>query len=693
MVTNTTVVPSSSESEDGEIQRERWRRRSNTWTSQIRPHTEREKASDQGLYTPKPPPNPTPSRHDSRNFDVGPPKSTRVGLGLKLTHGEVRDDRAQETDEDDESIYDDEASLQGSDVDNGQERDHRFPGIASHRLATGRQTSIDYDPACNLRRQEALLGIVNGLQQDFRLSVSPKGRGRLSHSDSDGTYVSQGIAIGASGDLCLNSPRTSFGRDPRPREDCQQGKGVEEFSYENGPNKHQSVRKSVLIEGTTRRDDSYRRDVDSSTHSKRNSKRRSSSVPASSRSSRMYASEIANKLQGNHCPPQHDEHLRRGANQRPHHHLVDKRETAVREREGFGIPPSLSYGAREECEGIHTPTSAINQLNEDPKSQIRLEEQSPSELPHFDSESSSVGGNWRGSGEAGHWTVGAEALFRQLSTCSTNGNERPRMGRRDLPSDSYTVGSRAWDPGPRRDKALHQTRLVHQRSPSIISASSSAPSVYDVPSAPQDPVDSSRTIFEETDIQGSWQATMRQSTYKAFLTEYGAEELGRQELIYQFFCSEEDFVIRLRAVVELFILPLRQKDSRKWLPGIPCRVSRLFDWLDDIQSLHTAIANTLKTSLRVWKTGGVVIRFAEALRGFIPRLEIYQPYLARVDEVRELVDACANDHNDEFGEYVRLREDEYGAEGWSLLKLLDEPVQHLSRYTSIFLVSRFHISS
>lgn len=361
-------------------------------------------------------------------------------------------------------------------------------------------------------------------------------------------------------------------------------------------------------------------------------------------------------------------------------------EGDLRERERFGIPSSLSYGAREEHID-HVPPA--RNVSKERKAGVRFKEpeQNPG-LPHLDSEASSVGGNWRGSGDGSRWTTGAEALIRQISSNAAYG-EPERLGGRRQPYNDYRSDAREWE---RDDQRISRSRESGQpvRPPSLISASSSAPSIYDTAPLQQD---IARPSPENTVGRGqeqdpdSWRATMSQSTYKVFLQDYSEKEVERQDLIHRLSNSEEDFVVRLRFVIGLFVLPLRQKDSRRWLPGIPARISRLFDWLDDIMSLHASIASTLRSLRRVWKTGGVILRLADALRGFIPRLEIYQPYLARVDDAKSLVDACINDPNDEFGEYIRIRECESGIQGFSLFRFLDEPIIQITGYPDLFLVS------
>lgn len=164
--------------------------------------------------------------------------------------------------------------------------------------------------------------------------------------------------------------------------------------------------------------------------------------------------------------------------------------------------------------------------------------------------------------------------------------------------------------------------------------------------------------------------------------------MQRQEVIFELFVSEQAQIKRLRTIVRQFILPLRSRDSRSWLPGVPEEVSKLFDWLEDIVNLQVDIVRSLKVVTNVWQAGSVVERVAEPLRAFVPRFEVYQPYLGRVDEVRQLVAMCVREGN-EFGQYVKMRERERDSDGWTLQALLEEPVKRITSYPEFYAVSGY----
>ncbi|KAH9929179.1 Dbl homology domain-containing protein [Fomitopsis serialis] len=161
-------------------------------------------------------------------------------------------------------------------------------------------------------------------------------------------------------------------------------------------------------------------------------------------------------------------------------------------------------------------------------------------------------------------------------------------------------------------------------------------------------------------------------------------EMQRQEVIYDLLQTERHFVRRLRAMVAAFIVPLRVHASKLWLPGVPTPISRLLDWLEDILNLHMSLLRILKNVSIAWQESGVVNEVASGLLSLIPRLEVHQPYLVRVDEVRGLVVMWVQDQHSQFGEYIRLREDEGLCDGRSLEQCLQLPVQRLNAYLVVF---------
>ncbi|KAI0029572.1 Dbl homology domain-containing protein, partial [Vararia minispora EC-137] len=137
-------------------------------------------------------------------------------------------------------------------------------------------------------------------------------------------------------------------------------------------------------------------------------------------------------------------------------------------------------------------------------------------------------------------------------------------------------------------------------------------------------------------------------------------------------------------IVALFIRPLRIKDTQLWIDGVPVLVARLFDWLEDIVNLHAQLAATLRATLDAQYP--VVLHITGALRMFVPRLEMYQPYVVRVEEVLRAVRDMARDQGSDFGEFMRIQEGSKECEGWSLDRLLAEPINRVVEYPNYFRV-------
>lgn len=162
----------------------------------------------------------------------------------------------------------------------------------------------------------------------------------------------------------------------------------------------------------------------------------------------------------------------------------------------------------------------------------------------------------------------------------------------------------------------------------------------------------------------------------------GEFEIRRRDILWELRETEATFIHRLTCIVRLFVLPLRVQDSKTWISGVPSGISRLFDWLEDILNLHTQILSALQSMDLDQHVG--VERPAEALRVFVPRLEIYQPYMVRLAEGVELVRALVADRDSDFGEFVRLQEATSDCKGWSLDRFLVEPVNRIAVYPGVF---------
>jgi hypothetical protein len=251
--------------------------------------------------------------------------------------------------------------------------------------------------------------------------------------------------------------------------------------------------------------------------------------------------------------------------------------------------------------------------------------------------------------DMGDLSVGAEKLFRTLSGRKEEGESRRSRGSRPYSTISH-----------------------HSRDSSANS---------DVPC--KEPIQRDAETHRAEHL--TWRSNFTPSSYHSLMKQYGEKEMRRQEVLWEMHCTEEEFIDRLYSIIHLFILPLRVQNSKKWIIGVPTEVARLFDWLEDIVNLHTQILSALNSIREVQQP--VVQTVAEVLRGFVPRLEVYQPYLVRLDDVLGMIRGfMTSNGGSDFGEFVKIQEKECGDE-WTLERLLGEPIIRLGIYPDFFRVS------
>ncbi|KAF9523338.1 hypothetical protein CPB83DRAFT_775664, partial [Crepidotus variabilis] len=111
--------------------------------------------------------------------------------------------------------------------------------------------------------------------------------------------------------------------------------------------------------------------------------------------------------------------------------------------------------------------------------------------------------------------------------------------------------------------------------------------------------------------------------------------------------------------MDYFILPLRHQNSRLWISGVPISICRQFDWFDDIVNLHEQIYEAL-CSARDTMTPATD-RVSEALRWWVMKAEVYQPYLVKLGHAKDEILRTREDREPDgagadFGEFIRLRE-------------------------------------
>ncbi|CAE6448610.1 unnamed protein product, partial [Rhizoctonia solani] len=182
-------------------------------------------------------------------------------------------------------------------------------------------------------------------------------------------------------------------------------------------------------------------------------------------------------------------------------------------------------------------------------------------------------------------------------------------------------------------------------------------------------------------IHESWRTSLEDDQLQRLEETYDPLELHRQELIWEFHESEKEFVDTLRIMVHLFVRPLRTQDQRHWIAGLSPDIMRLLDWLDDIANLHEQLLDALETMRQDHEQ--VIILFSETIQPFIPLMELYQPYIIRMEETSKQIDSMVLDPQSDFGEFVRMQsalpECELGLE-----ETIRRPVSRLREYVPFF---------
>ncbi|KJA17346.1 hypothetical protein HYPSUDRAFT_96616, partial [Hypholoma sublateritium FD-334 SS-4] len=106
--------------------------------------------------------------------------------------------------------------------------------------------------------------------------------------------------------------------------------------------------------------------------------------------------------------------------------------------------------------------------------------------------------------------------------------------------------------------------------------------------------------------------------------------------------------------VRLFIRPLRVQNSKAWISGVPTNVAKLFDWFDDIVTLHEEMYESLCLARDTMTP--TTDRVSEVLRHFVLNAEVYQPYLVRLSDVSEEIMALTDSRNNDLGQFISLQQ-------------------------------------
>ena len=299
-------------------------------------------------------------------------------------------------------------------------------------------------------------------------------------------------------------------------------------------------------------------------------------------------------------------------------------------------------------------------------------------LPHTDSASSISSLRWHN--EDQDISVSAEVVFEQLNT----GRQSAAIGDPPAQSQWQSKGRKLPTVYPTKSPSPRETPISHPQSVANL------PKSHDIHRAYEgvDPVLLAQREQRNSQASGSeqrtWLSTISSSVYHSLQDRYGEVEMERQQIIWDLCETERIFVRRLRTFVRLFICPLRMKDSVTWLAGVPPEVARLFDWLEDIINIHAQLSSALRAI--VSEQYPIVRHIAGKVRSFVSHLEVHQPYVVRLESTTLLIKRLTEESSSDFGEFIRIQQEQDECHGWSVEAFLVEPVNRLVDYPIHFKV-------
>jgi hypothetical protein len=273
------------------------------------------------------------------------------------------------------------------------------------------------------------------------------------------------------------------------------------------------------------------------------------------------------------------------------------------------------------------------------------------------------------------FSSGAEALFRRIH------NSPPLQHSQHTP----TTSSRSSSTPTHQQK--NPTRDTYENA--IISPATSASSYYDEERSPKlDTHDDISQLAKDSDEPHHLHPSQ---TEPQMTNSVPTPKEDRLILAQDMLTLQTTYIDRLQIALDLFITPLRTDNAHAWLPGVPTNLGRLFSWFEDIVILHSHIAGALQTLIDDEHASSS--RIGHVLREFVPRFEVYQPYLVRASSVVQTLKEMLVEDDNEFAEYVRIQEEQDDSQNLNLADLLLVPVGHLPICMEMFKVRLTTMSS
>lgn len=185
----------------------------------------------------------------------------------------------------------------------------------------------------------------------------------------------------------------------------------------------------------------------------------------------------------------------------------------------------------------------------------------------------------------------------------------------------------------------------------------------------------------------NWRHSISDHEYQIILENWGPTEIHRQQLIWELSQTETAFLDSVTLISDFFINPLKKSECGSWVAGVPPAVQKMFSDLDQIADLHSEIVMTMTYHRMCEKkrnNAPVILRFADMMATFVPRLRIYESYLVCFEHVCQIIDQLCANQADNFGVFVKIQSEAAGLGSMPLTSYLLKPIQRLMKYPLFF---------
>ncbi|KAG8827008.1 hypothetical protein FRC18_009938 [Serendipita sp. 400] len=186
--------------------------------------------------------------------------------------------------------------------------------------------------------------------------------------------------------------------------------------------------------------------------------------------------------------------------------------------------------------------------------------------------------------------------------------------------------------------------------------------------------------YDSESMPRTWRKTISPSAYQSLLDRYGISEMKRQDVLFELCETESDFVRSLKVILQLFVEPLRSRGH--WVTELPPVCVNLLSALDAIVAVHSQLSLALQSGRA--SQFPLMLRFADVVRPFVPRLEVHQPYLVYLDESMKEFDKIIRDPDSTLGDFLRNQSAQEASGSMGISSLLLKPMQRLTKYPLFF---------